>query len=215
MLCSSTADSQSPKTTLIWNEMSFDVNVFVKIDGKPLTGAGVQHQGVRKTKVSKLGGFLEYDLKNRIPKEEIMFVVEIDSSKMASYKRFGAKIALGEKRDIIGSKLIFDIPHHFEFNKSTRKLGAYELIIHYTDIRQTIISQAVPKLREETFDEFCEGEEGGFSCTMMNGNKINFESFAEKEFIDFVISKNTKRIEEAIITYYEDEDPTVKHPGGS
>ncbi|WP_421774743.1 hypothetical protein [Gracilimonas sp.] len=201
--------------TCINNNLDYDVNVFIEVDGSARQGAGRQlSQSNRVNHVPEKSN-IRYDLQNRVPKQQIKFVVVLDSVKMVSSKSFGVKIALGEPGDITGTRgnIRFNIPHHFEFGKSSEK-GKYEAVVHYKNLHKVKRNQIAPQLADQVFEErSCDmKDDGSFTCTG-NGNKsLNFTARDSEAFIDFILEEYDEEIDNYIKSYFTDVDPNIEHP---
>ncbi|MBO6586270.1 MAG: hypothetical protein JJ953_09220 [Gracilimonas sp.] len=201
--------------TCINNNLDYDVNVFVEIDTTARQGAGRQQsQSNRINHIPKKSN-IRYDLQNRLPKDEIKFVVVLDSVKMDSSKAFGVKIALGKPGDITGTRgnIRFNIPHHFEFGKSSER-GKYEAVVHYKKIHSVKRNQIAPQLAEIAFEEkSCEMKDGeSFTCSGSGNKSLNFTSRDSEDFIDFILQEYDEVINHYIKSYFTDVDPNIEHP---
>lgn len=200
--------------TCINNNLDYAINVFIEVDSSARQGAGRQlSQSNRVNHVPKKSN-IRYDLQNRVPKQQIKFVVVLDSVKMVTSKSFGVKIALGEPGDITGTRSIrFNIPHHFEFGKSSEK-GKYEAVVHYKNIHKVKRNQIAPQLADQAFEEkSCDmKDDGSFTCTG-NGNKsLSFTDRGSEAFIDFILEEYDEVINNYIKSYFTDVDPNIEHP---
>lgn len=196
------------------NKMKIPVNAYVKVDGNAVQGAGrMDASSGKRVYYIPAESDIVYDLKGRVPKDEIMLIFEIEKVAMDAYNEMGAKLALGEIGEISGYR--FNIPHHVEFSNPADKPDVYRLLIHFKKIKEIIREQLAPQLALKTFEEYCTiTETGTYTCEDPFKKNKSFNNIGGKEFKDFILDINQALVTNLLVNYFEDIDPTIKHPEG-